>query len=298
MKNLYPYFSQNPLDRLDNLRGNNQKILEFMNTNSSLFLIFDGNNILVDEENRQCLFSKKILEQYNINKKEIVFLGLYEDKYYFAFSLNEDNKTQLSKIALREFIVLDYLDQEMLGILAQASSVLNWHESHKFCSNCGKSTEIVNSGWRRDCPSCKKEHFPRVDPAVIMLVTFDEYCLIGRGVNFKNKRYSCLAGYVDSGETLEEAAKRELYEEAGVEGYDVEYLFSQPWPFPSTLMIGMRMKAKSKELNIDTNEIADAFWVHKDDIKAVLDGKEGYSFTLPDKRAIARNLLDIWVEEK
>ncbi len=155
----------------------------------------------------------------------------------------------------------------------------------------------MNGGWRRDCVICKKEHFPRVDSAVIMLVTFGEYCLLGRGVSFKEGRYSCLAGYVESGETFEGAAKRELFEEAGIEGYDVEYLFSQPWPFPSTLMVGMRMKAKTQELTLDKNEIADAIWVHKDEVRAVLNGKDDSVFSIPLKIAIARNILEVWVEE-
>lgn len=217
---------------------------------------------------------------------------------YFALTLKKDLGGPLSKISLREFMSYGYVKEQEYGILAQASSVLQWHDLHPFCASCGEKTVMAHGGWRRDCNVCKKEHFPRVDSVVIMLVTFGEYCLMGRGAHFKEKRYSCLAGYVESGETLEDAARRELFEEAGVEGYDAEYVMSQPWPFPSTLMVGMRMKAKSQRLNIDTHELEDARWIHKEDIKAVLEGKEGYDFEVPNSIAIARNLLEVWVDEK
>ena len=297
MKNLYPYFSQNPLDRLDQVRGNYEKFLELLNSKNSLFLLFDGINIIVDEKNKICLFQKNVLNEYNISNEEIVLLGEHKGLVYFALTLKPELNKNLSKIPLRDFIKLDYFSENKFGILAQAASVLNWHESHQFCSTCGEKTKMSRVGWKRDCLICKKEHFPRVDSAVIMLVTFGEYCLLGRGVKFNEGRYSCLAGYVESGETFENAAKRELFEEAGIDSYDVEYIFSQPWPFPSTLMVGMRMKAKTQNLTLDKNEIADAMWVHKDEVREILNGKSNASFTLPNKIAIARNLLEIWVEE-
>lgn len=297
MKTIYPYFSQNPLDRLDQVRTNNFEVKKLRESANALFLLFDGTYIIVDEENKICLFQKNVISEYNISNEEIILLGNFEGKTYFSATLKSDLKDNLTKISLRDFVDLDFLDENKFGILAQGASVLNWHESHQFCSTCGNKTRVVNGGWRRDCISCKKEHFPRVDSAVIMLVTFGEYCLLGRGVNFKERRYSCLAGYVESGETFEGAAARELFEEAGIEAYDIEYLFSQPWPFPSTLMVGMRMKARTQELTLDKNEIEDAFWVHKNEVRDVLNGKEDSIFSIPRNIAIARNLLEVWVEE-
>ncbi len=129
----------------------------------------------------------------------------------------------------------------------------------------------------------------------MMLVTYEDYCLVGRGVNFAPNRYSCLAGFMESGESIEDAARRELYEEAGVIGEDVEYMMCQPWPFPNTLMIGVHVKAKSKKLKIDPHEIADAKWVHKEDVKAILEGDERHGILMPRKIAISRNLLETWV---
>lgn len=297
MKTIYPYFSQNPLDRLDQVRTNNFEVKKLRESANALFLLFDGTYIIVDEKNKICLFQKNVISEYNISNEEIILLGNFEGKTYFSATLKSDLKSNLTKISIRDFVNLDFIDENKFGILAQGASVLNWHESHQFCSSCGNKTRVVNGGWRRDCISCKKEHFPRVDSAVIMLVTFGEYCLLGRGVNFKERRYSCLAGYVESGETFEGAAARELFEEAGIEAYDIEYLFSQPWPFPSTLMVGMRMKARTQELTLDKNEIADAFWVHKDEVRDVLNGKEDSIFSIPRNIAIARNLLEVWVEE-
>jgi len=297
MKTLYPYFSQNPLNRLDQVRTNNLEVEKLKESKRALFILFDGNYIIVDEKNKICLFKRKLIDEYNISNENIILLGEFEGIVYFSATLKSDLGNNLSKVSIREVVNLNFLDEDKFGILAQGASVLNWHESHQFCSSCGNKTKIVNAGWRRDCVVCKKEHFPRVDSAVIMLVTFGEYCLLGRGVHFKEGRYSCLAGYVESGETFEGAAKRELFEEAGIEGYDVKYLFSQPWPFPSTLMVGMRMKAKTQKLTLDKNEIEDAIWVHKDEVRAVLNGEDNPLFSLPQKIAIARNILEVWVNE-
>jgi len=297
MKRIYPYFSQNPLDRLDQIRRDDKKIEKLKNSDSTLFLLINKDHLAIDEKNNKCMFTNDELKKYNVNYDEVVLLGSYENKNYFAINISDENEMPLSFVSLREFVTLEYLNEDMFGVLAQANAVLNWHNNHKFCSFCGEDTKVMQAGWRRDCCSCSREHFPRTDSVVIMLVTYGDYCLVGRGVNFKEGRYSCLAGYVESGETLEDASRRELFEEAGVVGLEVEYMLSQPWPFPSTLMIGMHVHAKSQELKLDSHEIADARWVHKKDIKAVLGGEEGYDFTLTDKIAIGRNLLELWVNE-
>lgn len=287
MKNIYPYFSQNPLDRLDAIRRDKKLVEELKSSKNSLFLLFDGSDVLFEENSKKCFFTCN-----DIDTTEAILLGSYEDKNYFVM---KNSQNHLSKLPLREFVSNSYIEEEKLGILAQSSAILNWHEAHRYCSSCGKLTQMKHAGWRRDCPTCNTQHFPRVDPVVIMLVTFGDFCLIGRGVNFTKNRYSCLAGYMESGETIEDASRRELYEEAGVIGLDVEYKMSQPWPFPSTLMIGVHVKAKSKELCIDTHEIEDAKWVHKDDIRAILNGDESFGFSLPTKIAVGRNLLEEWV---
>jgi NAD+ diphosphatase len=290
MKKIYPYFSQNPLDRLDFVRRDEKKVEELKNSSESLYLLFDGSDIIFDEQNKNCFFSNK-----DLDTTQAVLLGRDKNRDYFALHVKNNKPRHLSKRSIRDLVDNNLLKEEKLGIIAQGAAVLNWHQSHQFCSACGKETTMKQAGWKRDCLTCKKEHFPRTDPVVMMLVTHGDYCLLGRGVNFPENRYSCLAGFMESGESIEDAARRELYEEAGVIGEDVEYMMCQPWPFPNTLMIGVHVKAKSKELKIDPHEIADAKWVHKDDIKAILNGDESLGMSTPSKIAIARNLLESWV---
>lgn len=297
MKQPYPYFSQNPLDRLDQLRRDSDKIYELIHDENARFVLFDGNQIIVNEKEEFCFFNADILDEFMINDNQLILLGQAHALTYFAVTLRNEVQNPLKKVSLRDFVRWDYISQEQLGILAQGSSLLQWHDAHTFCSACGHATIMAQGGNRRDCLNCEKEHFPRVDPVVIMLVTSGEYCLLGRSYHFKEGFYSCLAGYVESGESFEEAAKREVYEEAGVQCEEVQYLLSQPWPFPSTLMVGMRMKAKAQELKLDKHELEDAIWVHKCEVKEVLKGSTEYHFKVPSKIAIARNLLEIWVKE-
>lgn len=209
MKKLFPYFSQNPLDRLDQTRRDTLTVGQLKAAPSSLFLLFDGADIILDEQEKQC-FYKECLEAFQINQEDIVLLGSVKDITYFAVTIKEKLPQHLSKVSLRSFVHCDYIEENKLGIIAQGASVLNWHSLHQFCPKCGGATLVGHAGWRRDCLTCKRTHFPRVDPVVIMLVTYEDFCLLGRGVHFAQDRYSCLAGYVESGETLEDAARREL----------------------------------------------------------------------------------------
>jgi NAD+ diphosphatase len=288
MKKIYPYFSQNPLDRLDSTRRNPKEVEKLKASSNTKFILFDNDKVLFDKQTKNCFFSN-----IELDTTDAILLGRENDINYFV--LNKPIYKNTQAIPLREFANSSFLKKEKLGIIAQASAILNWHNNHKYCSFCGNKTLMKHAGWRRDCISCERQHFPRVDPVVIMLVTYGQYCLVGRGVNFPKNRYSCLAGYMESGETIEDASRRELFEEAGVIGLDVKYKLSQPWPFPSTLMIGVHVKAKSQKLTIDKHEIADAKWIHKDDIKKILHGDESFGFSIPSKIAVARNLLEIWV---
>jgi len=297
MKNIYPYFTQNPLDRLDQVRRSEDETKKLENLESSHFLLLNGDSVIFNEENKQCFFTKSELKKLNINDANIALLGRYESINYFTLTFKDELPKPFTKTSLRDFVNNGFLEEKRLGILAQAACLLNWHESHVYCPSCGGKTVLGHAGWRRDCQVCHKQHFPKVEPVVIMNVTHGDYCLLGNGVRFKEERYSCLAGFMESGESIEDAARRELFEEAGVIGLEVEYKMSQPWPFPSTLMIGLHVKAQDKELTIDYHELNNAKWVHKDDLKKILDGDESFGFSLPQKIAIARNLLEIWIAE-
>mgnify|MGYP001369300545 CR=1 FL=1 len=290
---IQPVFTSNPLDRMDHLRGD---ILGKRNPATDKYLLLSQGNVLLNN-NRDCFIAATELPDTLLNEALCVFLGGNEGHHYFTLSVPPEQAEHYEARPLREFMMETMLADEQLGILAQANSLLNWHHSHGFCAHCGTQSVVAHGGWRRDCPSCEVPHFPRTDPAVIMLVTYGDRCLLGRGYNFPEKRFSCLAGFMEPGETIEQAALRELWEEAGVKGTNVRYLFDQPWPFPSNLMIGVHIEAQSDELNIDYHELEEAMWVSKSDVNAVFTGDTDKSFLLPPKIAIARNLLEHWVND-
>lgn len=196
---------------------------------------------------------------------------------------------------LRSIAVRGLVPVEELGILAMAKSMLDWHNRHRFCANCGTPTTLAQAGFRRDCAACGAQHFPRTDPVVIMLIARGDKCLLGRQARFAPKVYSCLAGFLEPGETIEDAVRRETFEEAGVRVGKVGYLASQPWPFPSSLMIGCIGEAETDEIVRDTAELEDARWFSRDDIRRMLDGTHE-DFAAPAPIAIAHHLLREWVK--
>jgi NAD+ diphosphatase len=180
------------------------------------------------------------------------------------------------------------------AIIAQAKAMIDWHQRHGFCPRCGAPTKMVDAGYRRLCGKCNAEHFPRVDPVVIMLATDGDACLVGRGKQFPPGMFSALAGFVEPGETVEEAVRRELTEEASVEVGDVTYYATQPWPFPSSLMIGCFAKAKSRDVKADENEIAELRWLERDLVQDLITGKRRDGIRLPPPIAIAHHLIKSW----
>ncbi|MFL1877164.1 NAD(+) diphosphatase, partial [Hansschlegelia beijingensis] len=178
-----------------------------------------------------------------------------------------------------------------LALAGCGRSLLSWHARNGFCANCGSVTGLAAGGWRRDCPACGAHHFPRVDPVVIMLVTRRDRCLLGRQPRFPAGMWSCLAGFVEPGETLEEAVRRETFEEAGVAIGRVSYELSQPWPFPSQLMVGMRAEALGDELRPDYAELDDARWFDREEAAAMLERRHPQGWFAPPPAAIAHHLL-------
>ena len=193
------------------------------------------------------------------------------------------------------FGLLAQLDEREAPLFACALSLANWHGRHGHCSVCGNVTEIVRGGWSRHCPECGGEHFPRSDPVVIMLAEHEGRLLLGRQPHYPPGRFSALAGFVEPGETIEAAVARELREEAGIEVSNVTYVTSQPWPFPSSLMIGCRAKALNDALTVDFTELDDARWFTREEVAAALRGDPEASFLPPPRYAIARTLLEDWL---
>ncbi|WP_158966742.1 NAD(+) diphosphatase [Chachezhania sediminis] len=181
-------------------------------------------------------------------------------------------------------------------LMAMAKALVGWHEIHPFCARCGDATVITHAGWQRDCTSCGGSHFPRTDPVVIMLIVDGEDVLLGRSPQWPVGMYSLLAGFVEPGETLEAAVRREVFEEAGVKVGQVGYLASQPWPFPASLMFGCIGHATSREISVDRNEIETARWVSRSEMVQVFAG-EHPDIRPPRPGAIAQFLLENWVAD-
>ncbi|WP_421785520.1 NAD(+) diphosphatase [Hyphobacterium sp.] len=181
------------------------------------------------------------------------------------------------------------------GILAHARSLVEWRRKHRFCSNCGSKTRQIEAGRKRACPDCGTEHFPRVDPVAIMLVVKDDWCLLGRQEGWPPRMWSALAGFMEPGETIAQAAAREVYEEAGLtaDPATAQLIADQPWPFASSLMLGLIIDAITVDITIDTHEIEDARWFSKDEVRAMLNGAHPEA-DIPPKIAIARRLLEVW----
>jgi NAD+ diphosphatase len=193
------------------------------------------------------------------------------------------------------FAMLATLSPADAPLFAAALSLARWHSTHRFCATCGSESAIVRGGWSRRCGDCSAEHYPRVDPVVIMLAEHDGKLLLGRQYHYPPRRYSALAGFVEVGETIEDAVARELREESGIEVADVTYLASQPWPFPSSLMIGCTARALGEEISIDFAELEDARWFTRDEVAAAIAGSDDAPFLPPPPHAIARTLLERWL---
>jgi NAD+ diphosphatase len=174
--------------------------------------------------------------------------------------------------------------------------MVSWHQRHGYCANCGTRTAMTQGGWRRDCPSCKAEHFPRTDPVVIMLVTHGDKCLLGRQKQFPPGMWSCLAGFVEAAETIEDAVRREVLEESGIRCTDVNYYMTQPWPYPSSLMIGCTAQATNKDIVVDHSELEDARWFDRAEAALMLKRQHADGLTGPHPFAIAHHLVGRWLQ--
>jgi NAD+ diphosphatase len=235
---------------------------------------------------------------------DTVFLGHLHGAGRFGFGIApatvEALKTrgEFLMTDLRSIKVQGLVDTEHLPPIAEAKAVLHWHARHRFCPNCGAATQVVHGGWRRDCPNCKAEHFPRTDPVVIMLAVDGERCLLGRSPRFLPTMWSCLAGFIEPGESIEDAVHRETREEAGIGCGRVVYFRSQPWPFPSSLMIGCHAEAVTHDIVVDHEELEDARWFSKDEVATMLMRKHPDGLTTPPPVAIAYHIIRAWVDDE
>jgi len=230
----------------------------------------------------------------------LILLGIRDGRAYFAI-----DATPAETPASEDTVLMDAraaaptIESGEAAILAEARSLIDWHARHRFCAQCGTSSVVASGGWVRHCPNCKAHHFPRVDPVVIMLATKGERCLLGRGLRRPGARFSCLAGFMEPGETLEEAVRREILEESNIRVGRVRYLASQPWPFPSTLMIGCLAEALSEEITIDPEELGEARWFERAEVCAMVERSRSDDAipgvpTLPPPLAIGHQIARRW----
>lgn len=284
-------FAEFPLNPSDHIRGNDQALEKLKKAKNSKYIGFRSGEALVKSERKIHFLSSKV------ENETAVFLGIKEESAYFAVELCEsfqqpshtlfmDMRTIAKEIAKDGF-------SSHPSLLARGKMLLDWHDRHQFCANCGAKSEMKKGGYVRHCNNCGTDHFPRVDPVVIMMVIYKDKCLLGRSPHFLPGMYSALAGFMEPGETIEEACRREVYEEAGIKVGDVKYIKSQPWPFPSSLMIGVIAEALDDKINIDNDELEDAKWFDKKTIQSVLKEGGDDNFRVPEKLAIARHLLEV-----
>jgi len=284
-----PGFTGNMLDRADRLRHDPEALAAAMDWRTRL-LKLDG---LIPEVTDAGRLGWTTLADAP-EDADLILLGLEDGRAHVAAlmpGLRHDELPAMRNPALMG--ALATLDPGEAAIYAAARSLIDWHLRHRFCARCGSATDFFRAGWGRKCPACSAEHFPRVDPVVIMIAEHDGRALLGRGIGWPPGRYSALAGFLEPGESIEEAVAREIHEEAGVRVGAVRYIASQPWPFPSSLMMACVAMADDDMLTVDTHELEDAIWVPRDEVRRVLAGEQG-SFIAPPPYAIAHTLLTVW----
>ena len=315
---VYPnIFSNNPLDRVSYLRSDPEWINKMTTDSKSMFVPFSKGQPFVSTISR--LTSKNAIENqaspawfpYSFFDNEIIensiiiFLGLLDDIAFFAIDLSKihdaENQANLKDMGSFEDLMAlssQPIESGELAMLGQAKAIFEWHNSHTYCSRCGEKSNMVEGGYKRVCNHCKSEHFPRTDPVVIMLATFNDHAFLGRQKRFPQGMYSALAGFIEPGESIEEAVARELNEEAGIVINNASYHSSQPWAFPNSLMIGCIAESTSEKFKLDEIEIDEGRWFTRTELTNAINGGENSKFFVPPKMAIAHHLIKAFVENK
>ncbi len=294
-------FALNTLDRMGNLREEDGYLAARRAAPATRFLVLSGEIPALKHvgDAHDALFTAKEADALG-QAIGTVFLGCHGERALFARLIeaashdNAQERGELSFIDLRTIAAQGLVAEHVIGALAQAKSLLYWHKHNGFCANCGAATQASVGGSRRECDACGRHHFPKLEPVVIMLVTDGERCLLGRQARFPAGMYSCLAGFTEVGETLEDSVRREIMEEAGIVVGPVRYLASQPWPFPSSLMLGCLAQARSSEITVDTTELEDARWFSREEARLMLSRTHPDGLTCPPKLAIANLLMRSW----
>jgi NAD+ diphosphatase len=295
-------FAGNPLDRMFQRRQDTGWIASLLENPETRLLPLHGLKPRVRHSSTVALDWQSVAPwQPMIDAgNTLILLGMQNERAYFALDANAAEPAPGGDAAVMDArAVAPMIDEGEAAILAEARSLIDWHARHRFCAQCGTPSVAASGGWVRHCPNCNAHHFPRVDPVVIMLAVRGDRCLLGRGRRRPGARFSCLAGFMEPGETLEEAVRREVIEEAGIRVGRVRYLASQPWPFPSSLMMGFLAEALSEEITIDPDELAEARWFERDEVRAMVERSRSDDpvpglATLPPPLAIGHQIARRW----
>lgn len=273
-------FLGNSLDRCANQRSDEGWLSGLLMQPSSRHIHMNDDKTFIREGKLQTFEAAKA--------RECILLGVDAEGagWFASVAEAEDNLVDLRSLA-----AAGTLAQGELAILAQARSLLHWHSHHGYCANCGIKTEMRDAGYRRHCTACGTDHFPRTDPVIIIAVRQKARMLLGRQSAWPNGMYSTLAGFMEPGETIEEAARREVFEEAGIRVGDIRFHLNQPWPFPSSLMIGLIGEALNDDIVIDPKELETARWFEEQEVRAMLDGTHAQGLKAPQPLAIAHHLI-------
>ncbi|MFI4950316.1 MAG: NAD(+) diphosphatase [Caulobacterales bacterium] len=299
-------FAGNPLDRASDRRGNADWLAAQLASDESLGLAMWNGQPFVEPSKdggvQIAYLPAKLVGELAGGPERLLFMGLWKETAVFAVDLEGPANPadggplqglgkfeDLRSIALR-------VPATDAAILATAKQMFEWRRRHQHCAVCGQPSEAREGGWKRQCPSCEAEHFPRTDPVVIMLPYHGERCMLGRQERWPPGMFSALAGFLEPGESIEEACARELSEEAGLRARKVRYHSTQPWPYPSSLMIGLIAEVEDDEGAPDQTELSEVRWFTRDEARELIAGKIDGTFA-PQRLAIAHQLIKAWVEE-
>jgi NAD+ diphosphatase len=300
-----PGFTSHPIERVAHLRNDADKISALEKHPDARVYVLHRDSIVLTKEPNGFRAALTLAEAKRFGAAdETVFLGLDKDAPRFGKAMSA---ASVEALAGRDDVVVDVLRGKIndaaiaaseLSTIAIAKSLVSWHLRNGFCANCGSRTSMSQAGWKRDCPSCKTEHFPRTDPVVIMLVTHGDKCLLGRQAHFIPNMWSCLAGFVEVAETVENAVQREIFEESGIICTDVNYYMTQPWPYSSSLMIGCTARATTTDIIVDRSELEDARWFTRAEARTMMDRTHPDGMAGPHPLAIAHHLLGSWLQNE
>jgi NAD+ diphosphatase len=298
-----PAFVSNVLDRAAHLRFNDAKLFALEGKSDSRAYVVHRDSLVMKQEagGPRALLTIDEALKFGANPGT-VFLGLRDGAAVFGMGIGAPavekllTRDDVALTELRGMAMQGVVPPEQLSAIAMAKSLVSWHQRHGFCANCGARSAMAEGGWKRICPSCKTEHFPRTDPVVIMLVANGDRCLLGRQKQFPPGMYSCLAGFVEAAETIEDAVRREIFEESGIHCTDVKYYMTQPWPYPSSLMIGCSARATTDAITVDHMELEDARWFDRDEAMLMLKREHPEGLAGPHPFAIAHHLLGRWLQ--